>query len=175
MNGKDIIIHIFYFIVYIALQVFFISNLVVFDVAFCFVYIAFLLLLPFDTSSVLLLLIGFLTGLLVDVFYNTLGIHAAACLLIAYLRPYVIILITPRGGYDQNSKLSLQGMGFEWFALYVLILTFIHHLVLFFVEASRLDLFFLTVLKAISSTIFTCIIIFLIQYLFYTSKSRAKI
>lgn len=173
MNGKDIFLHIFYFIIYIALQVFFIRNMVVFDVAFCFVYVAFLLLLPFDISSVLLLLLGFSTGLLVDIFYDTLGMHAAACLLTAYLRPYVILFIMPRGGYDHNSKLSLQSMGFEWFAIYAFILIFIHHLFLFFVEASRLDLFFFTILKAVSSTLFTCIIIFLIQYLFYPSKSRA--
>src|SRR4028118_1471244 len=104
MNSKDIFQHTFYFIIYITLQVILIRNMVLFDVGFCFVYIAFLLLLPFDISKVMLLILGFSTGLLVDVFYDTIGIHAAACTLLAYIRPYVIMFTTPRGGYEANMR-----------------------------------------------------------------------
>lgn len=173
MNSKDIFLSVFYFIVYLALQVFLMRNVVLFDVGFCFIYIAFILLLPFDTNPILLLLLGFSTGLLVDIFYDTVGIHAAASTFIAYLRPYVIMFITPRGGYEQNMRLSMQSMGNEWFIPYMLTLTFIHHAILFFVEASQFNLFLFTLLKAVSSTVFTCVIIVLIQYLFYTSKSRS--
>ena len=148
--------------------------MVLFDVGFCFVYIAFLLLLPFDISRVMLLILGFSTGVLVDVFYDTIGIHAAACTLLAYIRPYVIMVTTPRGGYETNMRLSLQGMGNDWFIPYILILTFIHHSVLFFLEAIQLDLFLFTLLKVVSSTLFTCVVIVLIQYLFYSSKSRSS-
>jgi hypothetical protein len=173
MNSRDILLSIFYFIIYLALQVFLMRNMVLFDVGFCFIYIAFLLLLPFDTNSVLLLLLGFATGLLVDIFYDTVGIHAAASTFIAYLRPYVIMFITPRGGYEQNMRLNLQSMGIDWFIPYVLFLTFVHHTILFFIEASQLNLFLFTLLKIASSTVFTCVVIILIQYLFYTSKSRS--
>ncbi|QHT68619.1 Rod shape-determining protein MreD [Rhodocytophaga rosea] len=173
MNSRDVILSIFYFIIYLALQVFLMRNMVLFDVGFCFIYIAFLLLLPFDTNSVLLLLLGFGTGLLVDIFYDTMGIHAAASTFIMYLRPYVIMFITPRGGYEQNMRLNMQSMGLEWFLPYMLSLTFIHHTILFFVEASQLSLFLFTLLKVVCSTVFTCVIIILIQYLFYTSKSRS--
>lgn len=172
MYGKNIIVHTFYFLVYAALQVFLVRNLVLFDTAFCFVYVAFLLFLPFEMDSFLLLLLGFGTGLLVDVFYDTLGIHAAASVLLTFLRPYVIGVMTPRGGYELSMRLSLQGMGFNWFATYVLILTFIHHLALFAIEASQLNLIFFTVLKAVASTLFTCVVIVLIQYLFYSPKNR---
>ena len=148
--------------------------MVLFDVGFCFVYIAFLLLLPFDISKVMLLILGFSTGVLVDVFYDTIGIHAAACTLLAYIRPYVIMFTTPRGGYEANMRLSLQGMGNDWFIPYILILTFIHHSVLFFLEAIQLDLFLFTLSKAVSSTLFTCVVIVLVQYLFYSSKSRSS-
>jgi hypothetical protein len=146
--------------------------MVLFDVSFCFVYIAFILLLPFDTSPVILLLFGFSTGLLVDVFYDTLGIHAAASTLVAYLRPYMIRFNTPRGGYEQNARLSLQSLGMEWFAPYSLVLILLHQTVLFFVEASQFNLFFFTLLKVVASTAFTFVVIILIQYLFFSSKSR---
>ena len=172
MNSRDYISQVFYFIFYLALQIFLMRNMVLFDVSFCFVYIAFILLLPFDTSPVFLLLIGFSTGLLVDVFYDTLGIHAAASSLVAYLRPYVIRFNTPRGGYEQNARLSLQSLGIEWFAPYSLLLIFLHHAVLFFVEASQFNLFFFTLLKVVASTAFTFVVIILMQYLFFSSRSR---
>jgi hypothetical protein len=155
-----------------ALQVFLIRNMVLFDVSFCFAYIAFILLLPFDTSPLILLLLGFSTGLLVDVFYDTLGMHAAASTLVAYFRTFIIRLNTPRGGYEQNARLSLQSMGMEWFAPYSLILIFLHHAVLFFVEASQLNLFFFTSLKVVASTAFTFVVITLIQYLLFSPRSR---
>lgn len=172
MNSRDYILQIFYFVLYMALQIFLMRNMVLFDVSFCFVYIAFILLLPFDTSPLLLLFIGFGTGLLVDVFYDTLGIHAAATTLVAYFRPYLIRFNTPRGGYEQNVKLSLQSMGMEWFAPYSLVLIFMHHAMLFFVEASQINLFFFTTLKVLASTAFTFVVVILIQYLLTSSKNR---
>ncbi len=172
MNSRDYIVQFFYFFIFFALQIFLMRNMVLFDVAFCFVYVAFLLLLPFDISPVFLLILGFGSGLLVDVFYDTLGIHAAASTVVAYFRPYIIRLITPRGGYEQNARLSLQSMGMEWFAPYGLTLIFLHHAVLFFVEASQFNLFFFTLLKTIASTGFTFIVIVIIQYFFSSSRSR---
>jgi hypothetical protein len=170
MSSRDLVLQFFYFFFYVALQVLLVQNLVVFNVGFSFVYVAFLLLLPIEISAVLLLLIAFLTGLIVDIFYNTLGIHTAACVLLAYLRPYVIRLITPRGGYEQTIRLSLHGMGADWFLPYTLILVFIHHSLLFLIEASHLDLLLLTFLKVICSTVFTTVLIVIFQYLLHSPK-----
>lgn len=170
MSTKDTILYFFYFFLYVALQVLLVKNMVLFNVAFCFIYVTFLLLLPFETSAVLLLFLGFGTGLIVDVFYDTLGIHTAACVFIAFLRPIVIRLITPRGGYDQNVQLSLQSMGGDWFLPYILILVFIHHAVLFLIEASSTELLFFTLLKIASSTVFTCVLIYIFQYLLHSPK-----
>jgi hypothetical protein len=148
--------------------------MVLFDVAFCFVYIAFILLLPFEISPLVLLFLGFSTGLLMDVFYDTLGMHAAASTLVAYFRPYIIRFNTPRGGYEQNARLSLQSMGMEWFAPYSLVLIFMHHAVLFFVEASQFNLFLFTLLKTVASTAFTFVVVIIMQYLFFSAaKSRS--
>src|SRR3954465_6749323 len=62
-----------------------------------FVYPLFILLLPFGTPQWLLMILGFVTGLVLDFFLGSLGMHAASCLLIAYLRPYLISIITPKG------------------------------------------------------------------------------
>ena len=86
MTPRNIVPQIFTFIFYLLLQIFFVRQLVFFNYAFCFVYVATIILLPFDTSRVQLILLGFVAGMLVDVFYNTIGANAAAMTLIAYLR-----------------------------------------------------------------------------------------
>jgi len=164
------VFQIFYFVIYVLLQILLMKNMVLFDKAFCFVYIGFLLLLPFEAGSLLLLFLGFLMGLVVDIFYDSLGIHIAASVLIMYFRPYWINLITPRGGYEVGMEPSLKLMKFEWFATYALPLIFVHHFALFYLEAGGFSMFFFTLVKVIASTVFTFVAIVLLQYLFYSSR-----
>ncbi|MFN8353410.1 MAG: hypothetical protein U0Y10_03115 [Spirosomataceae bacterium] len=153
------------FALYVFLQIFFVRNLVLFDFAFCYIYIGVILLLPFETTTITLLLVGFGTGLLVDIFYNTLGMHAAATTLMAYLRPLIIRLLAPQRGYEERMTLSVRSMGMRWFVAYIAILTFVHHLLLFYVEASNIALFFPTLLKVIASTLFSSLVLVALQYL----------
>jgi hypothetical protein len=170
MSSRNSIIQLFYFVLYIGLQIIFVQNMVLFDVAFCFLYIGFLLLIPFETGPLLLLLVGAATGVVVDIFYDSLGIHMAASVLIMYLRPHWIKLITPRGGYEIGMEPTLKLMKFEWFATYSLPLIFVHHLALFYIEAGGFGMFFFTLIKVLSSTLFTFATLVIIQYLFYSSR-----
>lgn len=170
MQGTSIIAQVFYFVVYLVLQVVIMQNVVLFDVAFCFLYVGFLLMLPFDSGPVRLMLLGLLMGLAVDIFYNSFGIHAAASVFIMYLRPYLVSVLAPRGGYEPGMTPKLKVMGLEWFTVYSLILIFLHHLVLFFVEAGGFGMLGYTLLKTAASTVFTFVVILIIQYLFYSSK-----
>ena len=170
MNSKNLILQLFYFVLYIFLQIMFMKNLVLFDKAFCFIYIGFLLLLPFETNTVMLLIWGCVVGLFVDIFYDSLGIHMAASVLLVYLRPYWINLITPRGGYEVGMEPTLKLMKFEWFATYALPLIFVHHFALFYIETGGFSLFFFTLVKVIASVLFTFTTVVLFQYLFYPSR-----
>lgn len=154
-------------IIYFLLQVIFIRHWALFDVAFCFVYISVLLFLPITMNPLIVMLIGFGYGLLIDVFYDTLGIHAASCVLLTYTRNTITNLIKPSGGYDANTKPLLSYMGAQWFITYTLLLTTVHHLPLFFIEAWGVNMWFFTFFKALCSIIFTSSVIILFQYLFY--------
>ncbi len=160
------------FVLYLLLQVTIVRNMVLFDVAFCYVYVAFLLLFPFEIRPVPLMIIGFICGLLIDIFYDTLGMHAAGCVLIAFLRPYWAKAVPPRGGYEMGMKPTIKVMGFIWFLIFTLPLIFIHHFVLFFVEVGGLHLLGFTIVKVISSTMLTFLVIVILQYLFYRSSRR---
>jgi hypothetical protein len=153
-------------LLYLFLQVFIVRNLVFFEVAFCFVYISIILFLPSNTPVSVVLLIAFLAGLSVDLFYNTAGMHASASLLLAFLRSYIIKVLFPTKGLDTELVISLDGMGMERFIRYIVILTFIHHLYLFFLEAGSLNYFLNTSLKVVASVLFTSIVTFLLHVYF---------
>jgi len=159
------IIQAFFFFVYLLAQVLLFKRLVLFDTSFCFVYVGFILLLPNETNNLVLMLIAFALGFCIDIFYDSLGLHALALVTVAYIRNYWLNAITPQGGYDANMSPSLALNGLQWFLVYALPLVFVHHAVLFFVEAGGFGLFWFTMLKIIASLLFTTSILLMLQYL----------
>jgi hypothetical protein len=102
----------------------------------------------------------------VDLFYNTAGLHASASLLLAFLRNYIIKVLFPTKGLDNELLISLEGMGMERFIRYIIILTFIHHFYLFFLEAGSPKYFLNTSLKVVASVMFTSVVTFLLHVYF---------
>jgi hypothetical protein len=158
------IVQFILFFVYVLVQVLLLRNLVLFNSAFCFLYIAFILLLPIELNSLVLMLIGFVLGFTIDIFYDSMGLHALATVFVAYVRNYWLATITPQGGYDAGSSVTVMANGLQWFLVYSLPLVFLHHLTLFFVEASGFALFWYTMLKIVASLLFTMATIILLQY-----------
>lgn len=166
------IVQIIAFFIYLFYQVLILKNIVLFNTAFCFLYIAYLFFLPVESNPLFLLLIGFLMGFAVDIFYDSLGLHAFACVLVMYIRNYWLTVITPQGGYDTNATPSLAVNGMQWFLVYTFPLVFTHHTVLFFLEAGGFGMFWFTLWKVITSSIFTTIVIVVVQYLFPSGRYR---
>jgi len=167
MSYKLLIQQLLSFVLYVLVQVTLLKNLVVFDAAFCFVYIGFILFLPLETGRIVLLLIGFLTGFIVDLFYDSIGIHAASGVLIAFLRPIWINILTPQGGYEAGASPYLRETSTTWYISYSLLIIFIHHFAIFFIEAGGFSLFLFTLVKVLSSVTFTFLVLLLVQLLFY--------
>lgn len=170
MNNRTIIFQIGSFIAYILIQVIFLRNVVLFDRAFCFIYIGFLLYLPVETNRPLLMGLGFLTGFIVDIFYDSLGIHAAACVLIMFVRNPWLNLLTPQGGFDPGVIPSMRLNGLRWFIMYSAPLIVLHHFALFFIEAAGFTMFGFTLTKVLLSSLFTLVAIIIAQVLFYTTR-----
>jgi rod shape-determining protein MreD len=130
-------------------------------------YVLFILLLPFETPGWLLLLSAFFLGFSVDLFQNTMGINIAACVLMAYFRPSVIRLVASKQEYEPGLEPGIRDLGFTWFFSYSIILIFIHHFALFYLEVFRFSEFFTTFYRLLASTLFTMVLVLLSQYLFY--------
>ena len=172
MNNAAIISQIISFFGYLFFQIFFARHLILFDVAFCFVYIGFLLSFNPEISKISFLLIAFAFGFSTDIFYNTLGVLTAACVLLAYFRPYLIELMTEKSNRDTVIEVSIRRMGFVWYSTYAGILLFAHHFLLFVLEASAASLFFITIQKIVASFILTSIFLIIFQYLLFPVRKR---
>jgi hypothetical protein len=129
-----------------------------------YVYLLFILLLPMEIPSWLLLLLSFALGLLIDFFSGSPGVHTSATVLAGFVRPYILRIVSPRDGYESGSNPSMFNYGFRWFASYALLMVLIHHIILFYFEVFRFADFFRTLLRVILSTIFSMTFILLIEY-----------
>ena len=161
---RNLPLHIARLLFYVLIQILIFKQLALFDTAFSFIYVIALLLLPIELGPLLLIVIGFFTGLTVDMFYNTQGIQAAACVLVMFLRPY-FFRWTTGGSYEPGTSLNIREMGLTWFVIFSFPLIFIHHLVIFYSEAGSFNLFFYTFTKALFSSFFTFIVALILQYL----------
>ncbi len=163
MSLREIIQYSLLFLLYLALQILIMRDIVLFNYAFCFVYVAGILLLPAEANRTLLLVLGFLSGLLVDVFYNTLGMHTAATLLIAYLRPFWISIQLEAKGATDRIEITIGELGLGGYLTFLLPMVFLHHAALFFIEMSSLVTIGYTLLRIVASTVFTTLVIVIIQ------------
>ena len=154
------------FFIYLLYQVMILQNVVLFHTAFCFLYVLYLLILPVEANPMMLMGIGFLMGFAVDMFYESIGLHAFASVTVMYLRNYWLNSLTPQGGYDSSSVPTLAMNGVQWFLIYSVPLIFLHHALLFFLEAGGLSMFFFTLWKVVTSTLFTTVVILIAQFLF---------
>ena len=155
------------FIILVLFQVLVLNNIQFSGFVNPFMYVLFILLLPFETPRWVLLVSGFLLGLSIDIFSNTLGLHASATLVMAFLRPYVLRVISPRDGYETGTYPRVFYYGISWFLNYAIILVFAHHLFLFYLEVFRFSEFFRTLLRVILSSSFSILIILLSQYIVF--------
>lgn len=159
--------NIFRFIFLVLLQVWVLNNIQFSGYVNPYMYLLFVLLLPFETPGWLVLFLSFFLGITIDMFTDTLGMHASATLFVGFLRPFLLQSIAPRDGYEIGTFPRIHYYGFTWFLKYTLILVISHHLFLFTVEAYSFTAFYLVLWRTVLSTVFSTVLIVLSQYLIF--------
>jgi hypothetical protein len=94
------------------------------------IYPLFILFFPMRIHNALLILLAFVTGLAVDLFYDTVGVHAGASVFSAFVRPLTLRMVEPRVGYDARQPLTRRQLGLRWFLLYTALFMALHIFVL---------------------------------------------
>ena len=137
-----------------------------------YIYVLFILLLPANTNRSLLLIIAFFTGLTVDYFANTLGLHAAASVFIAYMRPGTLHLFFRNHEFVSGEEPGPSSIGVGGFFRYTIVLVFMHQLLLFYLEVLSFNHFFTTLYRVLLSTILSTFIILIAVLLFGKRKKK---
>lgn len=132
-----------------------------------YLYYLFILWLPFNISRISLLFIGFITGMALDYFTNTPGLHAAACVLVAYVRPFIINILSPKDSSEFNYREpSPRSMGWTPYLVYVLILTVFHHFYLVLLEWWSFGSILHFLIKVLSTTAISLLLVIITELLF---------
>jgi len=170
--AKIIIFNVIRFMLLVLLQVALLKNIGYYNIATPFPYILIILLLPLGISNLTLYVIALLTGLTIDAFYDTIGVHAAACIALAYFRIFFLNITLEVDQRDSFQTPSWGNMKFKWFATYIVLATLIQHLVLFIIEVFSFQNILDTLLSAVLSSLYTITIIFVISLLTYSGKNK---
>ncbi|MES1221306.1 MAG: rod shape-determining protein MreD, partial [Bacteroidota bacterium] len=151
---SSLIKNIIRFAFFILVQHFVLDNIHLHQMVTPYIYFLFILWLPFRMGRTWLMITAFALGLALDSFRHNYGFHTAACVLIAYLRPFLINLLIPQEGADTNyEEPSIKSMGgLMPYLIYAGVLTIVHHTWLFLLEAWQFGNIWYFLVKTFLST-----------------------
>ena len=156
------------FILLLAAQILIFNNINFLGFINPYPYILFIILYPVNGNKSGLLIASFFLGIIMDMFCNSGGVHAAACVALAYYRPYIFKFSFGLSYEYQTVKLN-DILTPERFS-FILISVIIHHFVLFLLEVFRLNFLWEILLKTLISTLFTIVICIIIIYIIKPNK-----
>lgn len=170
-----VIKNFFRFSLFMLVQVYVLDNIHLHQMVTPYLYFLFILWLPFNINRTLLMIVGFIVGFTLDSFRHQPGFHASACVMIAYLRPFLINILIPQEGAESNYNApSVQSMGgLMAFMVYAGLLAFIHNAWVFLLEAWQFGNMWYFLTKTLLSTAITLVLI-LITELIFPRKQRFR-
>ncbi|MDN3707854.1 rod shape-determining protein MreD [Myroides ceti] len=166
--NNTLLINIFRFVILILLQVVLFNNIELFGFITPYPYILFIILYPLNTNKAGLITISFFLGLILDIFNNSGGVHAAACVMLAYFRES-FLKISFGVSYEYHMLRITNKISSELIT-YVAISVILHHIVLLFLEIFSFGFIFEILLRILTSSVFTIIIILIMISLIKPSK-----
>ena len=166
--NNSVVINIVRFVGLILAQILIFNNFQMWGYINPLPYVLFILVYPFINNRTLFIVVSFLLGLTMDMFDNSGGVHAAACLVMGYTRP-AVLRFAFGVSYEYNT-IKLSNVTFYERSLYIAILVIIHHIVLFSLEVFNISSILYILQKALLSSIFTIVVCLMLSVLFSTRK-----
>ena len=146
------------YVIVMILQVLLFNQLQLWGVCHPYIYVLCLLMMPITLSQTTNMLIGALAGLVMDIFCNSLGVHIAGCILLMFIRPYILGAIV--NDTDRlNEQISTRTIGLGAMIQYVAILVVIHHLTVFILAAWSWQHIGWVLLETLVSSVITILVI----------------
>jgi len=154
--------NIFRFVLLVLFQVLVLNNIQFLGYINPYLYILFILALPVQIPRWFLLVLAFILGMTIDIFSNTIGMHAFATVLVAFFRDGIIKLFT-NIEEGNNPTPSFYTFGVSSYIKYVVLMVIIHHTTLFLLEAFSFSHFWIMLAKILLSSMVTILLIMGIQ------------
>ncbi|MBD0832854.1 rod shape-determining protein MreD [Aestuariibaculum sediminum] len=131
-------------------------------------YVLFILLFPVKNNRMTIIFLSFLLGLTIDMFQDSGGVHAAASVCIAYIRP--LILKSTFGMMYEHQTIKFDNVEYGSKFTYISIMTLIHHFIMFSLEIFNASKIILVLQKTLFSSIFTILLSILATIIFSRKK-----
>ena len=161
-------VNIVRFVLLLLVQVLICNHINFFGYINPYIYIIFIFLFPIREERLILLLASFLLGMMIDLFSDSGGVHAAAAVSLAYVRP--ILLKSSFGMLYEHQSIKFSTTEIGSLITYISLGTVVHHLILFSLEIFNISNILLILQKTLFSSIFTIILSLLIIILFSRNK-----
>ena len=160
---------LFSFLVF--LQIFVLNKILFFKYIVLAPFILVLLLYRYKKDSKENLILGFLIGLFIDIFNDSLGVYSLTSIVLVYFRNLWVLKIIGQDKTDELSLLSIRELGRIQFLFYSSPIVLLFFILLSFLKSSN----FLNIdnlLTIILSTIVNIIFMIIFQYLFLKSNIK---
>ena len=161
--------------IYLLIQFFLLSEVTLFGAAQAWVYIAVIITMPANIPRIQLLFIALFYGFLVDIFSNTLGMHAACAVLVAFSKDFFLKIFAsqiPSSSNSDGETLTIRTNGLPWFLMYAGSLVFIYQVAFYFIDSAGFSWLLFTAKKILLSTLFTLTVMVILQYIVYPSRTK---
>jgi hypothetical protein len=132
-----------------------------------------LILLPLDWPKTSYLVIGAITGALLDIVILSGGLHMAAGAFVGLMIPKWTRLISPRDGFIKGYSISVLHNGWSRFIVLSFLITLSYMFILFAVEGFKWSLIPVSFVKALLSSVLNVVLFAIAQGLF-GPKPKAK-
>lgn len=166
--NSTLLVNIFRFVFLLALQILVFNNMNFGGYISAFPYILFIILYPVNGNKANLLIASFFLGITMDLFCNSGGVHAASCVLLAYLRPYFFKFSFGLSYEYQTVRLN-DVLTPERFT-FILLAIITHHFTLFLLESFQITFFLDVLLRTFLSTLFSILTCIILIYLIKPNK-----
>jgi rod shape-determining protein MreD len=157
--AKTIIKFILIFVILVLAQVIIFNHMCLYNVAIPFIFLYLIIRLPISISTNWTMTIGFIIGFTIDVFSDTLGMNALACTLLGAIRHGILRLYIPREEDLVQTEPSLHTLGTAVYLKYIVTLSLIYCITVFFIEACTIFNSMLLIMRIVCSTLLTSILL----------------
>ncbi len=161
--NKEVVLRFLFFLLLILLQVLVFSNMFIGSYV-PYIYVLFIILFPIRYDKTLFLISSFLLGLSMDFFSSSGGVHAAACLVTAYIRPFALKFSFGRSYEYQTIKLAHVTLAAK--TAYFLILIVTHHLIMFLLETFNISFIFFSLKATFFTSLYSALLSLILVSLF---------